>query len=147
MISPVSASCAVVDTQHDASLADQLYTRLLRRTRLASWGGKLDTLPEFDLGYLAGALQQADWLDRCIFEEVNGYALVRSALQVAGSSPEMEFAAALMVAEPEGQYWFWLHLKNAVPGTADGSLLARNMLNVFGEYGKTLDELLEYARR
>jgi len=59
----------------------------------------------------------------------------------------MEFAAALMVAEPEGQWWFWHHLEKSVSGADKGTLLARNLPNVFSAHGKTLEELRAYCAR
>ena len=53
----------------------------------------------------------------------DGYGLVRKAIEVAGTSPEMEFAASLMKGGPIAAE----HRRKAQSGAKAGSLLARNL--------------------
>jgi hypothetical protein len=57
---------------------------------------------------------------------VEGYALVRKALQLAGQNPEMEFAASLMQQGTVAAE----HRRRAAAGAPAGSLLAKNLTRV-----------------
>ena len=57
---------------------------------------------------------------------VEGYSLVRRALQLVGSSPEMEFAASLMQQGDVAA----AHRQRATAGAPAGSLLAKNLASV-----------------
>ena len=87
------------------------------------------------------AAKQAPWLGWDAFEELKGYALLRRALRAGGDDAEMEFAAALMLAEPAGQIFFTRHLKFAVLHAQEDTLLGKNLVIHFRDRGKTLAEL------
>ena len=62
----------------------------------------------------------------------NGYVLIREALQLRGSDPEMEFAAAVVSSWPKREQ-HEKHLHNAVAGAANDPLLATNLTAHFGK--------------
>jgi hypothetical protein len=132
---------ATIYSSKDPRVARQLKAQLMSRVRVAEENGKADVLALFDLGYLVEACKQADWLNWSVFDEPNGYALLRRAERTGGTTPEMEFAAALMLAEPAGQIFFIRHLKFAITEATEGSLLAKNLVIHFSDRGKTLAEL------
>jgi hypothetical protein len=85
-----------------------------------------DPLAWFDAGYLVESYRQAkavtEW-DMLAGAQQDGYSLVRKAIALAGSSPDMEFAASLMTP-PETAAG---HRRRAQAGAKDGSLLAKNL--------------------
>src|SRR5262245_19579444 len=100
--------------------------------------GSRDSLAWFDAGYLIETYRQATsiykwsmlgdaektaWTLRTEPIGVDGYAFVRKALEIAGTNPEMEYAASLM---KEGRASAE-HLRRAVAGAPGGSLLAKNI--------------------
>ena len=132
---------AVLCSRKDPRTARELQSRLSAHLQVAEENGKIDVLALFDLGYFVDACKQADWLAWDPFVELNGYALVRRALRAGGVNPEIEFAAALMLAEPTGQIFFTRHLKFAIAQATEGSLVGRNLVIHFADRGKTLTEL------
>jgi hypothetical protein len=86
-----------------------------------------DPMPLFDAGYLIETYRQnehsAGWNMLAGAEAVDGYDLVRKALQLAGQNAEMEFAASLMKDGAVAAE----HRRRAVAGAARDSLLARNI--------------------
>ena len=88
----------------------------------------------FDAGYLIESYKQAqqafrggplrDVLPVANGDEApDGYRLIREALQLVGSSPEMEFAASLMTKDPLSAE----HRRRAMAGAKPDSLLAKNL--------------------
>ena len=132
---------AVVYSRKDPRVVRQLQALLDTRVRVAEEDGKADVPALFDLGYLVEASKQAAWLHWDVFAEPNGYALLRRAMRAGGTTAEMEFAGALMLAEPAGQIFFTRHLKYAIEQATEGSLLAKNLVIHFRDRGKTLAEL------
>ena len=62
------------------------------------------------------------------------------AINLRGQHPEMEFAASVITAWPR-QESYDAHLRKAVSGATDGSLLAKNLVTHFGKQGTTIAEL------
>jgi len=129
---------ATIYAGRDERVAAELLAAVMARAQSDAGKGR-DALAWFDAGYLVESYRQAshiykwdmltgnaksDWKLRND-PGVDGYALVRKALQVGGANPEMEFAASLMkdgAASAE-------HLRRARAGALSGSLLARNLAN------------------
>jgi hypothetical protein len=132
---------AAVYSRTDPPLARQLKSQLATRLRVAEENGRNPVLALFDLGYFVEVSKQAEWLNWDVFEEPNGYALLRKAERIGGDSAEMEFAAALMLAEPAGQIFFTRHLKFAIAAATEGSLLGKNLVIHWSDRGKSLAEL------
>jgi hypothetical protein len=80
----------------------------------------------FDAGYLVETYRQnegaAGW-KMLAGSEVDGYAYVKKALQLAGPNAEMEFAASLMTQGSGAAE----HRRRAAAGASAGSLLAKNL--------------------
>jgi hypothetical protein len=133
----------------DASIANALLSRL--KARIPHPGVKSEkqstALALFDYGYLAESYKQAGDASKGVNipSDVDGYALIVKAIAIT-RSPEMEFAAALASSKPRGadssfQNARVAHLRNAVAGATEGSLLARNLVTHFSDRGKTIGEL------
>lgn len=137
----------------DAKAGDALVTRLVERAK-----GARDPLAWFDLGYLVEAVRQArgahepyPWT-RLVesmgiratkpkdLPKASGYDCVLEAIELRGSDPDMEYAAALITWYPR-QPSHETHLARAVAGAAEGSPLAANLVEHFQDRGRTLAEL------
>lgn len=114
---------AVVYASTDAAAAEALLAALRERSLKAPD----DPLATFDLGYAVAAWGEmqhgAQRRVAGVAPTEDGYALVRRALAARGTDPEMEYAAALITrrqsAGPADE-----HLRRAVAGAGEGSLLA-----------------------
>lgn len=130
---------ATIYAGRDERVAAELLAAVMARAQGDAGKGR-DALAWFDAGYLVESYRQAshiykwnmvegrakaEWTMRSEPAGVDGYALVRKALQVAGGSPDMEFAASLMKAGTVSE----AHRRRALAGAQAGSLLARNLAN------------------
>jgi len=118
-------------------VADELMARLMERTREAFRSSKPAGLPLFDAGYLASCYRQAG---HSTPNMPDGYSMSRKAGNSGISSPEMEFAQALMTEFPK-QPTHQAHLQKAIAGAQEGSLLAKNLVKHFGKPGQSLSAL------
>jgi hypothetical protein len=134
---------ATLYARQDSRVAKELLTRLHARAT-DSDGGNLGALAWFDVGYLAETYKQ--WLSKSEpnpASGVDGYALVKKAISLRGSDPEMEFAAALItLAGPERDRMD--HLEKAMAGAKNDPLLARNLALNFNH--QTMAEMLADRR-
>ena len=133
---------ATVHGKKDPRVLEKLLAALETRVREAKESGWNDSLALFDLGYFIEALNQYSWMLKTHLEGMgrSGYALVEQAIEASGGDPEMEFAAALISVHPKRPR-SEQHLRAAVDGAREGSLLADNLVTHFGERGTTLDDL------
>jgi hypothetical protein len=130
---------ATIYAGRDERVAAELLAAVMARAQGDAGKGR-DALAWFDAGYLVESYRQAshiykwdmlegrakaEWKMRSEPAGVDGYALVRKALHVGGSNPEMEYAASLMKAGTVSDE----HRRRAVAGAPAGSLLARNLAN------------------
>lgn len=114
---------AAVYSGTDPATGFDLLSRLMARAM--SNGG--DALAWFDAGYMAETLRQFEHrLKRKVPAEFDGYAWTRKAIQLAGTNPEMEYAASLIQSN---RSWPNEHLQRAKAAARPGSLLARNIEN------------------
>jgi hypothetical protein len=128
---------ATIYASQDRRVAAELLTAVLGRVLTAAHDSR-DPLVWFDAGYLVESYRQASsiyrwdmlskgeassWTFRTEPQALDGYSFVRKAIELAGSSPEMEFAASLM---KEGAVSAE-HRRRALAGATAGSLLARNL--------------------
>lgn len=129
---------AAIYAMRNERLAGELHSRLAERAHKA---GK-DSLALFDLGYLEETYKQATTISRKIAEakSFNGYSRVVKAIEMRGGDADMEFAAALIAAHPKRKTMHE-HLQRAVAQASEGSLLGRNLVNHFGDLGRTLAQL------
>jgi hypothetical protein len=127
---------ATIYAARDRQVAAELMAALMARTEGAT--ASRDPLAWFDAGYLVESYRQAShiykwdmlskserakWTLRTEPDGVDGYALVRKAIVMTGTSPEMEFAASLMKEGSVGAE----HRRRALAGAKTGSLLAKNL--------------------
>src|SRR6266513_1501665 len=141
---------ATLYARKDPLAAKELLARLHARATSAESSGRPDALAWFDVGYLAEAYKQwigQSWMKVSKDEQnpaagVDGYALVKKAIGLRGSDPQMEFAAALITlsgpAEEHRQ-----HALNAIAGARIDPLLAPNLAMRFaGPQSQTISEML-----
>ncbi len=146
---------AALYARKDPSLEKHLLLKLRARKFDSEANGKPNALAWFDAGYFVETLKQRDMTFRRLADgssepvyhpnvarNIDGYAWVRKALALSGDDPSMEFAAAVITSWPR-QKSHDEHLRKAVAGATDGSLLARNLLSHYGDQGKTIAELRE----
>jgi hypothetical protein len=140
---------ATIYARKDRKVADALLARM--KTRAAE--AERDPLALFDAGYLIESYRQAYWISTHSGEahwkfsqanpgkDVDGYGLVLKAIQSRSGDPDMEFAAALITTDPERRSQHDEHLRRAIAGARDGSLLARNLENHLKQQGKSIADL------
>src|SRR5438034_428239 len=139
---------ATLYARKDPLAAKELLARLHARATSAESSGRPDALAWFDVGYLAEAYKQwigQSWMKVSKDEQnpaagVDGYALVKKAIGLRGSDPQMEFAAALITlsgpAEEHRQ-----NALNAIAGARIDPLLAQTLAMRFaGPQGQTMSE-------
>jgi hypothetical protein len=128
---------ATIYAAQDKRVAAELLTAVLGRALTAAANDQRDAFAWFDAGYLIETYRQAShvykWDMLAGTERVawtlrsepglDGYGFVRKALQLAGSQPEMEFAASLMKDGTVSAE----HRRRALTGAPAGSLLAKNL--------------------
>lgn len=138
---------ATLYARKDPAVAKALLTRITMITKERqpedSNGLRRRSLTYFDTGYLAETYKQ--WLGDSSSnpaEGIDGYALVKEAIQLRGNDPQMEFAAALIsLSHPDAEHQ--AHAQKAIAGAKNDPLLARNLASHFmGEQGQTITELL-----
>ena len=127
---------ATIYAARDRKAAAELMTAIMGRAEANS--GSRDALAWFDAGYLVESYRQAShiykwdmltpaerasWSIRTEPTGTDGYALVRKAIAITGTSPEMEFAASLMKNGDVAAE----HRRRAMAGAKPGSLLAKNL--------------------
>src|SRR6266513_2827697 len=141
---------ATLYARKDPLAAKELLARLHARATSAESSGRPDALAWFDVGYLAEAYKQwigQSWMKVSNDEQnpaagVDGYALVKKAIGLRGSDPQMEFAAALITfSGPQEEHR--QHSLNAIAGARIDPLLAPNLAMRFaGPQSQTISEML-----
>jgi hypothetical protein len=133
---------ATLYARKDPAAAKELLTKIALGTKSAQ-PNESSALTYFDTGYLVEAYKQ--WLGDASHNPaigMDGYALIKEAIQLRGDDPQMEFAAALVtlsgpVSEHQG------HAQRAIAGSKNDPLLARNLASHFiGDQGQTIAEML-----
>jgi hypothetical protein len=119
---------ATIYARQDSQVAKELVTRLQARASNSDEAGHPDALAWFDFGYLIESYKQ--WTREGQANPVaglDGYGLVRKAIGLRGSDPEMEFGAALItLAGPEKAHQE--HVQRAMAGAKNDPLLAQNLV-------------------
>lgn len=131
---------ATLYARQDPQVAKELLTRLHMRAVDSDAAGRPDSLAWFDVGYLAEAYKQ--WMGKSEpnpARTVDGYSLVKKAISLRASDPEMEFAAALITLDSSGGD-HQEHLRKALAGAKEDPLLARNLASTFN--GQTMSAVL-----
>jgi len=117
---------ATLFARKDPIAAKQLLFKLAARAD-SSAKSPATALASFDLGYLAETYKQ--WLGKDepnLTQGLDGYSLVKKAIQFRGKDPQMEFAAALITLKgPAADHED--HAQKAIAGAKSDPLLARNL--------------------
>jgi len=134
---------ATLYAHKDPAAAKQLLAAITMGTKSAApQSDESRALTYFDAGYLAEAYKQ--WLGDSNNPAANldGYALIKQAIQLRGNDPQMELAAALVtLSGPAAEHQ--AHTQKAIAGTKNDPLLARNLTSHFmGNQGQTITEML-----
>lgn len=146
---------ATIYVSKHREVAADLRAALLSRVLDAEAAGRSDGLAWFDAGYLAQCYAQSDIPVGWKGGSPIGYDWAMKGLALRADDAGMEFALALMTVyahsgdgkgSEQGDHES--HLRKAVAGAPEGSLLARNLVLHFGKQGETMQELrTRYARR
>lgn len=144
---------ATLYARKDPVAAKELLARLHARATAAESSDHPDALAWFDVGYLAETYKQ--WIGKNMphmtdgmrmdtnpAAGVDGYALVKKAIELRGSDPQMEFAAALItLSGPEDEHHE--HARKAMAGAKGDPLLAQNLATHFtGPQTEIMSQLL-----
>jgi hypothetical protein len=132
---------ATLYAKKDPVIAKELLLKLHARATDAEAGGHPDGLAWFDAGYLAETYKQ--WMDTSANPAtgIDGYGLVKKAIELRGNDPQMEFAAALVTfSGPEKEHRE--HVQRATAGAKKDPLLARNLASRFmGPQSQSIAEM------
>lgn len=118
---------ATLYVQKDPQIARELLARLHARAITAQNAGHPDALALFDVGYLAETYKQGLGKDSSNpATGIDGYASVKTAIELRGQDPQMEFAAALItLSGPKDAHH--QHVLRATAGASKDPLLAQNL--------------------
>lgn len=118
---------ATLYARQDPQVGKELLTRLHARAASSDAGGHPDALAWFDAGYLIETYKQ--WIGKGEpnpASGLDGYGLIKKAIGLRGTDPEMEFAAALVtLAGPDREHRE--HARKAMAGAQNDPLLAQNL--------------------
>ena len=133
---------ATLYARKDPAAAKELLTKITMGTKSAN-SDETRALTYFDTGYLAEVYKQ--WLGDGLQNPatgLDGHALIREAIQLRGSDPQMEFAAALItLSGPTAEQK--AHTDRAIAGAKNDPILARNLTSRFNvNQGPTMAEML-----
>lgn len=118
-----------------------LFERLKARADAAERAGKPDALAMFDVGYFIESWRNVADSRSQSLPQMNGYDWITKASALRKHDATMEFAAALITSMRTDKTAQQQHLQKALAGTAEGSLLARNLVRFFPDKGRSLAEL------
>ena len=135
---------ATLYARKDTQAAKQLLLMVIARAEAEQNSGHPDALAVFDAGYLAEAYKQ--WLGEAGQNPANGmdgYALVKKALQLRGNDGQMEFAAALITVSGPAQE-NQEHAQRAIAGARTDVLLEHNLrMRFLGAGSQTMAEMIQ----
>jgi hypothetical protein len=136
---------ATLYANKDSVLAKQLLLKLIARVDTAPSNSSAATLAYFDAGYLAETYKQYQWISKSESNPAkgfDGYALIKKAIELRGSDPQMDFAAALITLNgPPSEHQSYA--AKAIAGSKNDPLLARNLSAHFhGTQGETIAGLI-----
>ena len=122
---------AAIYATRDSAVARTLLDTMLARVKTASRGGSTAeaALAKFDAGYLIETYRQTAYetpANGAMVASLDGYAMVREALEARQGDPAMEFAAAIITMGPRKPD-YPEHAKQARAGIRADALLARNI--------------------
>ena len=134
---------ATLYARNDPIAAKQLLLKLNARAETSENSAHPDAWALFDAGYLAETYQQ--WLGEGAKNPANGmdgYKLVKKALQLSGNDPQMELATALITLGRPGAAEHQEHAAKAIAGAKTDELLAQNLKSHFLGGGQTMADII-----
>jgi len=134
---------AVIYASSDAAATRDLLTTLRTRAGGAKDKGT-DPLALFDLGYAVETFRQARHATAVVGSSEpaeDGYALIRRAIALRSTDPEMEYAAALVSSSRTFRGVSDQHLRAALAGARDDTSLGRTIAAHQPLWGSRLAEL------
>ncbi len=139
---------ATLYARADRQAAKQLLLQLVARARSNESASHPDAFAFFDAAYLTEAYKQ--WLGEGGANPANGLdslAWLKKAIQLRGSDPQMEFAAALITLHgPEAEHQ--VCAQQAIAGAKTDELLSRNLQTHFiGAQSQTMAEMIQKRDR
>ena len=135
---------ATLYARKDPPAARQLLLTVVARTKRAENSSSPDAFALFDAAYLTETYQQ--WLGENSDNPANGldgYPWMARAIQLRGTDPQMQFAAALTTLRgPEAAHREYA--QKALAGAKTDDLLARNLATHFlGAESQTMSEMIQ----
>jgi hypothetical protein len=135
---------ATLYAQKDPIVAKRLFITLVSRSDTAAQTPNA-ALASFDAGYLAEAFKQYELISKSTNDpahNVDGYALIKKAIQLRGNDPQMEFAAALVtLSGPAADQAD--HAQKALAGSKSDPLLEHNLSTHFiSPQSETMTEMI-----
>ncbi len=133
---------ATLYARKDPVAAKELLTKLLARADFSA-NSSVAAITSFDLGYLAECYKQ--WMGKGEpnpAQGLDGYALVKKAMQLRGNDPQMDFAAALITLNgPANEHQDYV--QKTIAGAKTDALLSRNLFTHFvGPQSETMAEMI-----
>jgi hypothetical protein len=120
---------ATVYASKNAAAGLELASRLMARALASEVKGQSNGLALFDAGYFIESMKQMSHISKSnALADIDGYDLARRSLPVLQDKPVAEYALGLMRSSST---WPNEHIRRAVAGAPEGSLLARNLLRHF----------------
>jgi hypothetical protein len=115
----------------------KLANRLMARALASEVQGQTNSLALFDAGYFVESMKQMVYITKSTtFSDIDGYDWARRSLPGIQDKLTAEYALGLMQST---KTWPNEHLRRAVNGAQEGSLLAQNIVRHY--QGKTLAEV------
>lgn len=135
----------------DNKIAQALFDKIIARSKAAESRGfktKADQLALFDAGYIVETFKYIYPMGiPNIATPYDGYNMVDNASHLMNKPGDVEFALAVILKNHKGQATIQdQHLKKAISTVAEGSLLAKNLINHFPERGTSLSQLRASVR-
>lgn len=107
----------------------KLANRLIARALVSEVTGQNNSLALFDAGYFVESMKQMSHISKSnAFSDIDGYDWAKRSLPGLQDKLAAEYALGLMQAETS---WPNEHIRRAVTGAQEGSLLAQNLLKHF----------------
>lgn len=117
---------AAVYAKTNPSAGLDLSNRLIARALASEVKGQNDSLALFDAGYFVESMKQMSHISKSrLFTSIDGYDWAKRSLPGLQDKLAGEYALGLMVAATS---WPNEHIRRAVAGAKEGSLLAQNLV-------------------
>ncbi len=117
---------AAVYSSRNAAAGLELGNRLMARALTSEVKGEINAIALFDAGYFVESMKQMSSISKSsVFSGVDGYDWVKRSLPALQDKLAAEYALGLIQSETA---WPNEHLRRAVAGAQEGSLLAQNLV-------------------